>query len=92
MLVIFYGYQVVIPDSNNGNRSESIASCVVLASIAIGTLGWYVYGRVFGGKWDWMVPKGSKIDLVNGRAPILKVKEEDGGLLKRGGKRILEAI
>jgi amino acid permease len=93
MLVIFYGYEVFIRDSNNENWGESIASWVVLASIALGTLGWYVYERVFGGKWDWRVPRGAKIDLVSGRAPILEVREQvKGGLLKRAGKRILEPI
>lgn len=66
---------------------------MVLATTALLTLGWYGYGRVVHGEWNWEIPSILKIDLVSGRSPIIEIREErKGSWVQRAGKRILEEI
>jgi hypothetical protein len=65
---------------------------MLLTSIVLGALGWYLYGGLSTRDWSWRIPRASKIDLVNGRAPILDVIERNENWLKRTGRKALEAI
>ena len=60
----------------NGDWGPAIGPWMILASNVLGTWGWYVYGRVRDGEWNWKVPRGSKIDLVSGRTPKHDLPEE----------------
>lgn len=45
------------------------------------------------GEWDWKVPRIMRIDLVNGRAPILEIQEgKKGNWVQRTGKWVLENL
>jgi hypothetical protein len=71
----------------------TIGPWMVLASIALLTLGWYGHGRVVNREWNWRIPGILKIDLVSGRSPILEIREErKGNWVQRVVKRILEEI
>ena len=78
-----------------GGWGQTLGPWMILASMLLGTLGWYVSGRLRHGEWNWKVPRAARIDLVSGRAPMCEVapaKEETGSLFKRAARRVLEAI
>jgi len=77
-----------------GSWGQTLGPWMVLASMLLGTLGWYVSGRLRHGEWNWKIPRGARIDLVSGRAPMCEfpAEEETGNLFKRAARRVLEAI
>ena len=80
-------------DETEAKWGPTIGPWMVLAIIALATLGWYGFGRVVHKEWNWKIKRASRIDLDSGRAPILEVRnEERRKLFQRTGKRILEAI
>jgi hypothetical protein len=66
---------------------------MVLAAMCLMTLGWYVYGRVTQGNWNLGIPRILRIDVVNGRAPILEIRDKNSGnWFQRAVKWLLDKI
>lgn len=96
MIAIFYGYQAFTRGNAHwsmwGDWGPTIIPWMVLATICLMALGWYGYGRVRHGEWNWKVVRIQIMDLVNGRAPILPDQDKKGNRFQRAGKWILDEI